>query len=134
MGATLGRMFTDYRTLVETCRARALELGLSCSEIERLGGLSEGFANKLLSIRPTKKPKRMWPTSLESMLGVLGLKILLIEDDATTAHTLARRTPVDHSQQRFGNVSRLTPKHPPALPPPALTVLHREQNQSIKYG
>src|ERR1700676_1054575 len=38
----------------------------------------------------------MWSASLEAMLGVLGLKILLIEDDAATARTLALREPVDH--------------------------------------
>ena len=37
------------------------------------------------------------------MLGALGLKILLIEDDAATARTLALRTPVQRNQQRFGN-------------------------------
>jgi hypothetical protein len=56
----------------------------------------------------------MWPHSLESMLSVLGLKILLIEDEAATARTLALRTPVDRANQRFNNISRLTPK---LLPP-----------------
>jgi hypothetical protein len=45
----------------------------------------------------------MWPVSLEAMLGTLGLKILLIEDDAATARTLALRTPVETRNQRFGN-------------------------------
>jgi hypothetical protein len=52
----------------------------------------------------------MWPIGLEAMLGTLGLRILLIEDEAATARTLALRTPVQSNQQRFGNVSRLTPK------------------------
>jgi hypothetical protein len=43
----------------------------------------------------------MWPVALEAMLGVLGLKILLIEEDAATARTLALRTPVDHGQAAF---------------------------------
>jgi hypothetical protein len=50
------------------------------------------------------------------MLGVLGLKILLIEDDAATARTLALRTPVDRSNQRFGNVCRISAK---LLPKPS---------------
>jgi len=45
----------------------------------------------------------MWPVSLEAMLGTLGLKILLIEDAAATARTLALRTKVNSSNQRFGN-------------------------------
>jgi hypothetical protein len=96
--------------LVETCRARAEELEISRSEIDRLGGLPAGYAGKLLGKdggEPGRKNKKMWPIALESMLGVLGLKILLIEDDAATARTLALRTPVERNQQRFGNVSRI---------------------------
>jgi hypothetical protein len=127
MAARLGRTFSDYGTLVETCRARANELGLSRMEIDRLAGFASGYSGKLLGKRsvedvghPLKKSsKKMWPTALEAMLGVLGLKIILIEDDAAAARTLALRIPVDHLQQRFGNISRLTKKRPPALPPPA---------------
>src|SRR6266404_1811694 len=103
MGATLGRLITDYRTLVETCRARADELELSRLEIDRLGGLPAGYAGKLLGhdgFGPRKK--KMWPIALESVFGVLGLKLLLIEDEAATARTLALRTPVETRNQRFG--------------------------------
>jgi hypothetical protein len=104
MGATLGRLITDYRTLVETCRARADELELSRLEIDRLGGLPSGYAAKLLGKDGTGgRKKKMWPVSLESMLGVLGLKILIIEDEAATARTLSRRVPVDRANQRFDN-------------------------------
>lgn len=124
MGATLGRTISDYRTLVETCRARADELGLSRLEIDRLAGFADGYAGKILgkaSVEDVgyprrKSSKKLWPVALEAMLGVLGLKILLIEDDAATVRTLALRTPVDHGKQRFGNVSRLSAR---ALPPPA---------------
>jgi hypothetical protein len=119
MGANLGRVITDYRTLVETCRARADELAISRLEIDRLGGLPAGYAGKLLGKdggAPGRKNKKMWPIALESMLGVLGLKILLIEDEAATARTLALRTPVDRANQRFGNVCRISAK---LLPPPS---------------
>jgi hypothetical protein len=117
MGATIGRLFSDYRTLVETCRERAEEMGISRSEIDRLGGLPAGYAGKLLGKEGAGgRKKKMWPIALESMLGVLGLKILLIEDDAATARTLALREPVDRGKQRFGNVSRISSA--PALRPP----------------
>jgi hypothetical protein len=80
-------------------------------EIDRLGGLPTGYAGKLLGkdgVAPGRKHKKMWPVALELMLGVLGLKILLIEDDAATARTLALRTPVDRANQRFGNVCRIS--------------------------
>ena len=138
--ASLGRLITDYRTLVETCRARADELELSRLEIDRLGGLPTGYAGKLLGKDggdPGRKNKKIWPIALESILGVLGLKILLIEDDAATARTLALRTPVDRANQRFGNVSRLTPKllPPPSQPvsPPVLTVVSGKRRGS-KYA
>jgi hypothetical protein len=117
MGATLGRLFTDYRTLIETCRARASELELSRLELDRLAGLPSGYSAKLLGKDGAgQKQKRMWPIGLEAMLGTLGLKVLLIEDEAATARTLAQRTLVDRAQQRFGNVSRICSA--PALRPP----------------
>jgi hypothetical protein len=146
MGATLGRTITDYRTLVEACRARADELALSRLEIDRLGGLPAGYSGKLLGKDavddvgfPRKKSsKKMWPVSLEAMLGVLGLKILLIEDDAATARTLALRVPVESHQQRFDNVCRISAK---LLPPPSpasaprLTIVSAKRApRGSKYG
>lgn len=134
MAANLGRLIIDYRGLVEACRARAAELSVSRSEIDRLSGLPDGYAGKLLGKddgKPGRKNKRMWPRSLELMLSALGLKIILIEDEAATARTLALRTPVQSHQQRFDNVSRLTPKllAPPVARPP-LNIVRR----SSKYG
>jgi hypothetical protein len=132
MAAKLGRLIGDYRTLIEICRARADELALSREEIDRLSGLPAGYSGKLLGSGRSKDPKRMWPTSLELMLGVLGLKILLIEDEAAAQRTLALRTTVQADQQRFGNVSRLTPK---LLPPPSLTIVRNGQKRGVtKYG
>src|SRR5258708_16376054 len=107
MGATLGRLISDYRGLVETCRARADELELSSSEIDRMSGLPAGYAGKLLGNGLAKRQKRMWPIGLEAMLGALGLQIVLIEDQAAAARTLSLRIPVDRSNQRFGNVCRI---------------------------
>jgi hypothetical protein len=115
---SIARPIPGYRGLVETCRARADELGISRLEIDRLAGLPDGYSAKLLGKgNSTKKKKaRLWPIGLEGMLAVLGLRMLLIEDEAATARTLAHRTPVDRRQQRFGNVSRLSSA--PALPSP----------------
>ncbi len=110
MSANLGRVIDSYRGLVETCRARADELAISRAEIDRVSGLPAGYAGRLLG-RAGAGPrgKKMWPISLEAMLGTLGLKILLIEDDAATARTLALRIPVDRSNQRFGNTCNSKP-------------------------
>jgi hypothetical protein len=133
MGAELGRLVKDYRTLVETCRMRADELGISRLEIDRLGGLPAGYAGKILAKdggEPGRKHKKMLPVALESMLGVLGLKILLIEDDAATARTMALRTPVQSNQQRFGNVCRISQPTSPSL----LTVVSGKRRGVTKYS
>jgi hypothetical protein len=117
--AAVGQSFTHYSTLIETCRSRCDELALSRAELDRLSGLPEGYSAKLLGRDGCgQRQKRAWPISLEALLGALGLKVILIIDEQATARTLARREkPVNRSQQRFGNVSRISAV--PALPPPA---------------
>jgi hypothetical protein len=126
MGAQLGRVITNYRGLVETCRERADELGLSRAEIDRLGGLPSGHAGRLLGRGIGPHSKRMWPISLELMLGVLGLKLIAVEDAAATARTLALREPVDRSQQRFGDSHWRTRM----LPAPSDTGLQLETEEA----
>jgi hypothetical protein len=52
--------------------------------------------------------------SLELMLGALGLKLILVEDPAATARTLARREPVQQRQQRFGNMNACAQERSPS--------------------
>jgi hypothetical protein len=101
----IARPIVGYEGLVETCRQRADELALSRAEIDRLAGLPAGWAGKVLGkgTLETRKPKRMWPSSLEAILRALGLQIIVVEDHAATSRTLARRIPVDHRNQRFDN-------------------------------
>jgi hypothetical protein len=122
--AAVAQVFTSYSTLIETCRIRCNQLELSRAELDRLSGLPDGYSAKLLGRDGCgQRQKRAWPISLEALLGALGLKVILIIDEQATARTLALRTPVDRANQRFGNVSRLTPKllassaPQPTLPP-----------------
>lgn len=74
-------------------RGRGLRSALAL-ELKRppLGGLPAGYASKLLGKDGTDgRKKKMWPVSLEAMLGVLGLKILMMEDAAAAAHAGASR-------------------------------------------
>jgi hypothetical protein len=138
--AAVGQSFTHYSTLIETCRQRANELALSRLELDRISGLPAGFSAKLLGHDgggPYRK--RAWPISLEALLGALGLKVVLIVDEQAAARTLALRTPVQSNQQRFGNVSRLTPKllAPPAkaVGPPSLTIVpSKRRGSKYAYG
>jgi len=141
MSAALGRIVTDYRGFVEICRARADELELSRLEIDRISGLPAGFSGKLLGKAATdptypKKKKKMWPASLELMMGTLGLQMVVIEDPNATARTLAMRTPVDHRQQRFGNVCRISAKllPPPSQPASPPSRAHLIQRRGSKYA
>jgi hypothetical protein len=47
-------------------------------------------------------------------------------------NTLALRPPVQSNQQRFGNVSRLTPKL--LAPPPSLTIVNGGRKRGGKYS
>jgi hypothetical protein len=134
---SIARPIAGYRGFVEICRQRAEELALSRLEIDRLAGLPTGYASKLLGRDGAgPKKKRLWPIGLESMLGVLGLKILIIEDEVATARTLALRDPVHVRQQRFGNVCRLSAKmlpSPQPSNPPTLTIVSKRRG-CRKYG
>jgi hypothetical protein len=114
----IARPVVGYKGLIEACRQRANELSISRLEIDRLSGLPAGYAAKLLGKDGgAVKAKRMWPASLEAILGTLGLQIIVIEDHAATSKTLSRRVPVDHSNQRLDN--KCNSKTVPKLAPPA---------------
>jgi hypothetical protein len=121
--AAVGQLFTGYSTLIETCRVRCDQLALSRAELDRLSGLPEGYSAKLLGGDGCgPRQKRAWPISLDAMLGALGLAVILIEDEAATARTLARREkPVDRSQQRFGSAHWRTRLLPPPEEPGSST-------------
>jgi hypothetical protein len=112
----IARPIVGYRGLVETCRQRADELAISRLEIDRLAGLPAGYSSKLLGRDDSekRKQKRMWPASLEAILGTLGLQIIIVEDHAATSRTLSRRVPVDAHQQRFDNKCN-SPKQLPKI-------------------
>lgn len=67
--AVFGRLFSDYRTLIETCRARAAELELSRLELDRLSKLPEGYSAKILGKEENTKTqkgfgRRVWERCL----------------------------------------------------------------------
>jgi hypothetical protein len=134
----IARPISGYKGLVETCRERTEELGISRLELDRIAGLPSGYSAKLLGREGVKRKKRLWPIGLESMLGVLGLKVLLVEDEAATARTLALREPVVGAQQRFGNTSRISATLPPPASqpasPPQLRIVSKRPARGGKYG
>jgi hypothetical protein len=91
-------------------------LELSRLELDRIAGLPSGYAGKILSKEPVKT---IGLHSLGPVLQSLGLVLCVLEDPAARDRTLARRTPVDASNQRCGN-SCNSKKSGRALPPPAI--------------
>ncbi len=138
--AAVGKLFTGYGTLIESCRVRCDQLALSRAELDRLSGLPDGYSAKLLGRDGCgPRQKRVWPVSLDVMLRALGLAVILIEDEAATARTLALRTPVQSNQQRFGNISRISatllpPPSQPASPPLLTVVAAKRSARGGKYG
>jgi hypothetical protein len=120
MGAVLGRIVNDYESLIEIFRQRAEELAISREGIDDLSGCAPGLAGKILGHRQAKK---LGPATLKPFLQVLGLKLLVIEDDHETSLTLSIREPVQSSRQRMNNTARLSAKLLPA-PEPTLKVIH----------
>jgi hypothetical protein len=71
---TIARPIPGYKGLVETCRQRADELGISRLELDRLAGLPAGYSGKLLgkdgagekqkknvAYRPGSHARHPWP-------------------------------------------------------------------------
>jgi hypothetical protein len=138
MGANIARPIPGYRGFIEVCRARAIELEISRAELDRISGLPSGYSGRILgNYEAAKEPRRMWPASLDAILGTLGLRILIIEDEAAAARTIARREPVDRTNQRFGNVCRISAKllpPPQADAPPPLSIVRTGTRRGGKYG
>lgn len=105
MGASLGttpfaRVVYTYEAFIEAVRDRTADLEISRLELDRIAGLPLGYAGKILS---RNQVKRVGMHSLGPLLETLGLIIMIVEDPAARDRTLARRAPVDVSNQRFGN-------------------------------
>ena len=94
------RVVYHYPAFLDAIRERTVELEISRLEIDRIAGLPVGYSGKLLSRNPKK---RVGMHSLGPLLETLGLIVMIVEDPAARDRTLARRTPVESRNQRFGN-------------------------------
>lgn len=66
MGALLGRIVSDYLGLLEICRQRAQELGISRLGIDERSRLAPGMAGKLLGKSAKEKHGTGFPGSYAS--------------------------------------------------------------------
>ena len=89
---------TDYDTLVVALRARADQLEVSRETISDLAGLPDRYASKLLSLRHVR---RIGLESLGPMLSALGLKLIVVEDQAALKRCGSRLVKRNKSQVRY---------------------------------
>ena len=90
--AELYAVVSDYDLLIEALAERRLELNIDCNELDRVGGLADGYSAKCLGGSQTQ---RLGWISIFQIVRPLGLRIVLERDDAIAAEFEA--------EQRNGN-------------------------------
>jgi hypothetical protein len=85
-GPELSEPIRSYDDLHRALRARANELNFSRAELDRLAGVTSGYASKLLAPRPLK---RMSPYTFTLMVGALGIR-LRVEEDPEALERISR--------------------------------------------
>jgi hypothetical protein len=81
--------------LIEALRARRDSLNISHETIDSIAGLQSGYTSKLLAPKPIKN---LGPMSFGSLLGALGLAVVVVEDPAAVVrvekHWQKRKRPM----------------------------------------
>jgi hypothetical protein len=80
----------DYHQFTEVLRRWILELDTTYECIDELAGLQDRYLAKLIARTPVRN---FGPTSLSSVLGALGLKLLVVVDSEKLARMRPRYTP-----------------------------------------
>ncbi len=100
----------DYNALQRALRARASKLPLTRRDLDEASGLANGFCGGALAENFTR---RLAAQNLYSLLGALGLALIVVDDSAATARVskIVNRFPQRHeSQCRWGNMAARTGK------------------------
>ena len=99
-----------YKDLQQVVRERAQRLQISRSVLDSATGLADGYSGKVLAEDFTKKLGHL---SLYSMLEVLGLKLIVVDEREAIERSemlLRRFGKRDESQCRWSNKSASRPK------------------------
>ena len=74
---------TNYVDLIVALRARCDALRISREALDHISGLQSGYAGKLLAMpRPQTSMRVLGRTSFDLMLPALGVKLVMVEDEA----------------------------------------------------
>jgi hypothetical protein len=82
--------WSDYNEMINSLRLRAADLNLSGADADRISGLPERYAQKLLG---PNQVRRLGACSLGPFLGALCLKGQFVEDKAALERLRRRTTP-----------------------------------------
>lgn len=76
--------FSDYAGMIDAMRARAVErrIAIAGASVAEVSGLPSAYIAKLLSVHPVR---RVGMISLGPLLGVLGVKFVMVEDQEAIA-------------------------------------------------
>jgi hypothetical protein len=81
---------TDYAGLMDALRARRDQLAVTHQTIDDVAGLPSGYTGKLFAPHPMKC---LGMISLGAILGTLGLKLAILEDDEALKRVKGRLVP-----------------------------------------
>lgn len=81
---------SDYAGLLAAVRARVVELNITHENLDAVSGIQSGYAGKLLCNPPIRN---FGLVSLGLVLGGLGLKLLVVEDEEALARVRSRLAP-----------------------------------------
>jgi hypothetical protein len=110
VGGTVLAEVHDLSELHRALRERSEALNLSRNGLDALAGLETGYSAKVLAQNPARC---LGPVSLPLLLGALGLKLLVVEDQAAMARLQSRLSGFQRKR------SRHLPDITPADPAPA---------------
>lgn len=74
------RILRDYGVLIEALKARRIERGLSCADLDARAGFHDGYVNKLENWEKAYG-RGIGPVSLRLWLEALGLALVVVATD-----------------------------------------------------
>jgi hypothetical protein len=100
----------DYESLLDAFRTRIKQLDVTADSVEAVAGLTRGYLGKVLKRREIPDLTRIRPFTMGIMLGALGVKLVLVEDEKQLElirSRLKRRSKCGYPH--IGDVRRPTP-------------------------
>jgi hypothetical protein len=89
--------FADYNGLLTAIRSRVNELQVNGERFDEYAGLPRGYLSKLVGANPIRSIGR---TSMGPVFGALGIRCIIVEDEAATARLKSRLQPRNNSFSR----------------------------------